>query len=343
MLEPRQFGNTFAFGENESNTSQFDFDMPYLEFSSPPEGWSPDSVSPSTCDEPSATDSYEYESYLDMSNKKRPPIYSPSEESDSDNESRPSTTKKLKHSSNDAELDSTSLVFACPFLKRHPHKHRACAKYVLRRVRDVKQHLNRRHRTPDFYCARCYDTFNSAKERDEHTRDGNCLYRENPHFEGITEVQKEQLNNAKERNKMSPEDQWFMIWDILFPSAGRPNSVSRYSPQEEAVALIRDVWITKHPELLDELWKVDSKPAVAATDNNTIHWLMSKIFDFLEMESSIPSQPVRKPSKAMAHGAASLAFRHMSPGGSLPRGDFVDEASLKLAILKSDEGGHQPS
>ncbi|KAK7974532.1 hypothetical protein PG989_016380 [Apiospora arundinis] len=340
MVETSPFDYTYAFGKNENDTTQFGFEMPEmpkLEYPSQTEDRSPDSVCSSTYDESSATRSHVPERCSNMSNKKRPSRDSPGEDSDySDNESRQSYTKKQKNSSNDGELDSTSFVFACPFFIRYPHKHRTCAKYMLRRVRDVKQHLNRKHRTPDFYCARCYNTFNSAKERDDHTRDSNCDYRENSHFEGITEAQKEQLNNAKERNKISPEDQWFMIWDILFPTIERPKRVSRYSPQEEAVALLRDVWLTKHPELLDELSQVDSKSAVAA-NSSTIHWLMKKIFDLLEPESSIPTQPTRKPSKTLGHGAAALAIRYMSPGGTLPRSEYIDEPSLKLASSTSDE------
>ncbi|KAK6829443.1 hypothetical protein PG987_010027 [Apiospora arundinis] len=295
-VEPPPFD--YTLGLEESDGRPFGFGMTFLEYPSQPGDLSPYSNCSSVSNKPLAADSHSTKGCSDLSHKKRPLEDSPFYEFDSDLEPHQSTSKKPKYSSQDAEPGSSSLVFACPFLKQSPHKYRGCAKYVLRRVRDVKQHLNRKHRTPDFYCARCYNAFNHAKERDEHTRYGNCEYRENPPFEGVTEMQKELLH-TKERNKSSAEDQWFMIWDILFPGARRPHSVSRYSPWEEPVAGLRDIWRTRHPELLAQVGQSGSKPVIASTDS-PIHSLMDKMFDILEAESSLPSQSVRKSSKTLA-------------------------------------------
>ncbi|KAK7906584.1 hypothetical protein PG985_016321 [Apiospora marii] len=238
----------------------------------------------------------------------------------------------MKQSAND-------MVFACPFFKRHPNKHRDCSKYVLKRIQDVKQHLNRSHRTPDYYCARCYDTFHSAKERDEHTRKSNCHRRENHQYEGITEDQKDQLAHPSGRNK-TPMERWFNIWDILFPGVPRPKSVSRYSPREEAVEILRDIWSTRHSELLAELRLLETEPAIAAPDN-VIYTLVDKIFDILEAESSTPIQPVRKSSKHQAQNTVGHDVRHMSPGGTLPFREPQDMGSAPLAISLSDEGYHK--
>ncbi|KAK8092769.1 hypothetical protein PG999_014356 [Apiospora kogelbergensis] len=326
MTEPSPLG--YAFGETESDKMQFGFEVsPFLEYSSSISGdWSPTSNCSSVSDDSLSASMYGTESCPDVSNRKRPPGESPGYDSDSETESGQSTTKKPKHSGTDAEPDPTSLVFACPFFKLDAHKHRACANFVLRRVRDVKQHLNRKHHTPKFYCARCYDIFGNAKERDEHTRGVKCEYRENPHFEGITELQREQLMNTKER-KSSPEEQWFTIWDILFPNDRRPRSVSRHSPQEEAVARLRDVWNTRHPELLAEVEQADMKLVIGHNDS-TIHFLMDKLFDLLDAESSSPPQSGRKSSKQLAWGTSALDFKHTSQSGPLPREESLDELVL---------------
>ncbi|KAK8037842.1 hypothetical protein PG991_001188 [Apiospora marii] len=228
------------------------------------------------------------------------------------------------------------MAFACPFFKRHPNKHRNCSRYLLKRVRDVKQHLYRNHRTPDYYCARCFATFNSAKERDEHTRAANCEPRETPHFEGITEDQKEQLALPNGRNK-SPVERWYNIWEILYPGVSHPKSVNRCSPREEAVEVLRDIWTTRHSELLAELRLLETEPAIAAPDN-VICTLVDKIFDILETQSV---QPVRKSSKHQPQNTVAHDVRHMSPGGTLPVGESRGVGSVPLALTLSDEGSQK--
>ncbi|KAK6857513.1 hypothetical protein PG995_006340 [Apiospora arundinis] len=241
-VEPPPFD--YTLGLEESDGRPFGFGMTFLEYPSQPGDLSPYSNCSSVSNKPLAADSHSTKGCSDLSHKKRPLEDSPCYEFDSDLEPHQSTSKKPKHSSQDAEPGSSSLVFACPFLKHSP--------------------------------------ISTA---------------ESP-FEGVTEMQKELLH-TKERNKSSAEDQWFMIWDILFPGARRPHSVSRYSPWEEPVAGLRDIWRTRHPELLAQVGQSGSKPVIASTDS-PIHSLMDKMFDILEAESSLPSQSVRKSSKTLA-------------------------------------------
>lgn len=246
-------------------------------------------------------------------------------DSDSDMEF-PASAKRTKHSTSDQETKNECPTYACPFLKKQPHKHRDCAKYVFKRVRDVKQHLNRSHRTPDFYCARCYDVFPSAKDRDEHMRDIQCPVQPNRRFEGITEEQKELLMLNKGRNK-SNEEQWFLMWEILFPGTPRPTTVYRCNPREEAVVLLRGIWNTRRREFLG-----DVKPVMAAVGDHTINTLMEKIFDRLEWEVKVPNPPVRKPSKPMARSASSPGYTKLSTGdaAALPWEEFLHETKMHL-------------
>jgi hypothetical protein len=116
------------------------------------------------------------------------------------------------------------LSFACPFAKKDPLKYRGCYAYVLKRVRDVKQHLSRFHQLP-IYCPRCSDTFEAEDERDGHIRASSCpVQQENITFEGVTRSQKILLGQRVSAS-MSASDQWFTIFDILFPGhTPRPNS-----------------------------------------------------------------------------------------------------------------------
>ncbi|KAK8073185.1 hypothetical protein PG994_004084 [Apiospora phragmitis] len=295
-----------------TNDWPFEFEAPMTGI--PPlsePSWTPESYYASPSTDSLTGDCSVMGSFTDLKMKnKRSPGDSTVYDSDSDAEC-PTSVKRAKHSSGDNETKPEAPTYACPFLKKHPHKHRDCARYVFKRVRDVKQHLNRSHRTPDFYCARCYKLFSSAKDRDEHSRDEQCQVQANPRFEGISEEQKDLLMQNKGRKK-SHEEQWFLI-------------VYRCNPQEEAVVLLRDVWNTRHREFL-----ADIKPGMATVDVS-IHSLMEKIFSRLEWESRVPSQPARKPSKAMAKTAtAAPDYMKMADGDVLPWEDLVGETNLQL-------------
>ncbi|CAI4217554.1 unnamed protein product [Parascedosporium putredinis] len=47
--------------------------------------------------------------------------------------------------------------FACPFYRHDPFKYTSCLSYSLRRIKDVKQHIYRKHGPPLYYCAPCRD------------------------------------------------------------------------------------------------------------------------------------------------------------------------------------------
>ncbi|PMD42711.1 hypothetical protein L207DRAFT_457201, partial [Hyaloscypha variabilis F] len=107
------------------------------------------------------------------------------------------------------------LSFACPFAKKDPLKYRCCYSYTLNRVRDVKQHLSRHHQLP-IYCPRCMVIFETEDERDEHQRSIVCSVQDSVRHDGLTRAQKAQLSE-RVSSTMTVEDQWFAIFDILFP------------------------------------------------------------------------------------------------------------------------------
>lgn len=55
------------------------------------------------------------------------------------------------------------VFLACPFAKKNPVKYRGCYGYVLRRIKDVKQHIQRWHQLP-IYCGRCQEVFKSEED-----------------------------------------------------------------------------------------------------------------------------------------------------------------------------------
>ena len=114
------------------------------------------------------------------------------------------------------------LLLACPFAKKDPIHHRACYRQTLTKISYVKQHLSRSHRTP-IYCPVCREVFENEVDRDAHNRLRSCEERPAAHLEGGLEGQRKQLQK-RGPTKMSEEEQWFIIWDIIFPEIPRPQS-----------------------------------------------------------------------------------------------------------------------
>lgn len=140
--------------------------------------------------------------------------------------------------------------FACPFAKKNPLKYRGCYAYVLKRVRDVKQHLSRFHQLP-IYCPRCTDTFEAEDERDEHIRASSCLVQhETITFEGVTRAQKILLGQRVSA-KMTSSDQWFTIFDILFPGhTPRPKCAFINTELSIELEAFQDLMYAEGPRLI---------------------------------------------------------------------------------------------
>jgi hypothetical protein len=141
---------------------------------------------------------------------------------------------------------------ACPMYKYDKTRHRGCSRLQLTRVRDVKQHLVRRHRMP-IYCPICKQSFSDEKSRDVHTNELAC--KEPPggvSITGITEEQREALSRRVNRS-LDEAGQWNSIWDILFPGRPRPGSPYVANKMEEAIDRILTCWQDQHPALIEEL------------------------------------------------------------------------------------------
>lgn len=174
---------------------------------------------------------------------------------------------------------------ACPYRKLDPHRHRDCLKYTLHRIKDVRQHIDRRHREMKIYCRSCYAIFPSQAERDKHTGDSVCDNIPRPDLEGVTDEQREKLNRSSSRN-MSLETQWFNMWDILFPGQSRPQSAFSGNYFEEVVSLIRECWDEKGSELIDSATRYHGNQQV---DKDLLKRLMGTLFTQLEEEACSPS------------------------------------------------------
>lgn len=163
-------------------------------------------------------------------------------------------------------------MLACPYRKLDPHRHRDCLKYTLHRIKDVKQHIDRRH---------------------------SCEIGQNPCLEGVTDEQRRKLNKTSSRNK-SLELQWFNMWDILFPGKKRPRSAFSGNYIEEVVHLIRDCWDDKSSTLIGSAIRDHGDIPI---DKDLLDRLMVTLFSRLEEEVCSPSPSGDLNSKVADGGA----------------------------------------
>lgn len=144
-------------------------------------------------------------------------------------------------------------LFACPFWKASPARHRKCFRLRLSTTSHVKQHLNRKH--APIYCPHCLATFPEFSDCDEHlTRDEPC--QRAPEERLLDGLSGEQQARLSQRSKGDGEEAWFAIWEICFPRRARPRSPYYYQDGElsEDCVVYQEDLIRQGPALLvDEM------------------------------------------------------------------------------------------
>ncbi|KAL2854791.1 hypothetical protein BJX68DRAFT_264684 [Aspergillus pseudodeflectus] len=141
-------------------------------------------------------------------------------------------------------------ALACPFWKRNPREYRRCFRYKLSRIRDVKQHIHRCHHPP-WRCMRCGEIFPSEETREAHARaDQACAVRHVVHDDLSLSQMKALTRRAKP--KYPVEEQWYGIWDILFPGAERPASPYIDGVLSVEISSFQEFYQTRGPAILRE-------------------------------------------------------------------------------------------
>lgn len=207
--------------------------------------------------------------------------------------------------STESNEKGSDIVFACPFQKYNPHKYHRCLKYTLTRIKDVKQHIYRQHTQSPYYCARCYKVFTTTDDRDEHTRHADCEKRHPPQFDGISEEQRNELKKSSPRKKPLQE-QWYEVWEVIFPGHPRPQSVSIGNYVEEMVPLLRDLWNEKQAEIISGV--INTRSGRSEVDGRLLADIMGSVFDRFQEETARPSPGN---SSESADGLGITSFQHV--------------------------------
>lgn len=189
---------------------------------------------------------------------------------------------RRKSKAKPGKVHDGEILLACPFQRLDARKYHKCSKYLLRRIKDVKQHIYRCHKQPEYYCAICFHVFGTALERDDHIRQARCTKRPVPAFHGISDEQRRMLGR-KVSSTLDMEEQWFEIWGVIFPGQKRPKSVVVGSPSEEALTALRIMWGNRGTQILKD---VLGNPGAAAVQPGLMDTVVNSIFDCLETESA---------------------------------------------------------
>ncbi|WYZ41309.1 hypothetical protein EsH8_V_000204 [Colletotrichum jinshuiense] len=164
-----------------------------------------------------------------------------------------------------------SRMLACPFWKKNPENHRHCYKKVLSKIKYVKSHLYRFHEAP-ITCPCCGVEFQNEGARDQHLRARRCDVVESGYManhEGLSRAQMRQVSR-RANPKQSEEEQWFAIWDTIFPDDPPPSSAYIDNVLSEDLCNFREFYTSAGTDIiLDYLGAHD--PEFAHSDRRSVY------------------------------------------------------------------------
>ncbi|KXH65341.1 hypothetical protein CNYM01_00918 [Colletotrichum nymphaeae SA-01] len=154
---------------------------------------------------------------------------------------------------------------ACPFYKFDRVTHLHCARFHLKRVKDVKQHLLRKHR---FHCKGCHEGFKDKQKCKAHIDAQQCDGRAGTQSAGMDEgISEHQVNDLLQRMNSGPKGDkhsWYTIWDILFPGRSFPASPFLRTGVEEVISTVCDLWQKNGSKVMSSLKNDSSQTDLVA-------------------------------------------------------------------------------
>ncbi|RSM06168.1 hypothetical protein CDV31_009265 [Fusarium ambrosium] len=207
---------------------------------------------------------------------------------------------------------------ACPFWKRDPRQHCECFLKKITNVSYVKQHLSRRH-TPTFYCQRCFMIFDNAASHSQHIFGEPCTPRPLARLDGISPEQSLEL---MKKSKGTVEEQWYVIWEILFPGERRPLSIYVDSGQSADFVLLREFSQREGVSILYD--RIRATGRVLRSDvseqevRDTLRQALDSLFEYYRMNGdSAPAESSQTESRTMED---SRSQEVMGDNGSMDSG-----------------------
>ncbi|KAH7122176.1 hypothetical protein B0J13DRAFT_157315 [Dactylonectria estremocensis] len=186
----------------------------------------------------------------------------------------------------------TSLL-ACPFYKKDGQKYHDCLKYELKRVKDVKQHICRKHTKDEFSCPSCSNGFSTKEAQDRH--ESRCQGDLEPRPGSTSAWQRRELNVTNIRG-CSTEEQWFSTWDTVFPGQPRPKSCYLGNNLQEMMTQIRDLWDRKRGQIIGHVLNDGNK---MMDSPSLLDSAMQTVFNQFESEMATPNLETKTQKKLL--------------------------------------------
>ncbi|KAI1358886.1 hypothetical protein F5Y08DRAFT_350174 [Xylaria arbuscula] len=182
---------------------------------------------------------------------------------------------------------SSKRRFACPFFRRDPQHYQECGKYILKRIKDVRQHIYRHHCTPEISCPRCFKSFKDKTELNKHIRGDVCPVKDVPTTDD--KLSKDTERKLKMRDPgtrgMDEQQQWMKLWEVIFPDDSLSRSPYIKNDQAELFSCIRDTWENNAEDVSTRvLGNLHSK----ALGTTQIRQVIDSFLDYIE--TKMPSQ-----------------------------------------------------
>lgn len=218
------------------------------------------------------------------------------------------------------------LSFACPFFKKDPVRWRPCYKHELRRIRDVKQHLRRAHPVRP-YCPTCGEVFEDDPTEDRlnrHLRSRECQPKAFDRPQGITWQQREQLSRRVPA-RLSEADQWFVVFDTVFPGHPRPPTPYVDPDMSEDLSSYFEFSAARGSQILRQSISRHAR-SFASVDGDALESLLRQGLDDLRVEwFSSRSGALGPPSRPGTEQTTPASSNFDGPGSSLD----ADAVSLR--------------
>ncbi|KAF9880729.1 hypothetical protein CkaCkLH20_01771 [Colletotrichum karsti] len=216
-------------------------------------------------------------------------------------------------------------MLACPFWKKDPENHRQCYKKVLSKIKYVKQHLYKFHEAP-ITAPCCGAEFEDEDARDEHIlarlNGGQCRVLAAPapgrRPEGLTRAQRQKVQRRADPEK-SEEQQWFVIWDIIFPGHPRPASAYVDNVLSEDLCSFREYSTTHGVDIISEVLGRHDPERRERYERVVLEEAMERIYEQwanrrLGREPDVLTPPESDPASRAA-SRASLVYADVMQGG----------------------------
>lgn len=131
---------------------------------------------------------------------------------------------KSRLSCEKAGSDISLRPLACHFCKRDPVRYMPC--FTCNKFdtnHRIKQHLRLKHVMP-IHCPRCLQTYDNHADRDTHIQEVDCVRTSErmSRLDGIDQDTMEKLSKKLSKDN-TREENWFVIWYLLFPDNTRPD------------------------------------------------------------------------------------------------------------------------